>query len=171
MEQHLGQRRYDAPEGLMGDGAPQPQMTLRQRQPRIRNPKFLAFVRTQRCGACGAPPPSQATHIRMASLEYGKRSTGVGEKSSDQWSVPLCQGCHLDKPSAQHRVGEQEFWSRSGLNPFAIAMGLYDDFMSAGRKPASRISRRPQRKKPKIKRLHSWPKEGKSPAGNSFNVD
>ena len=101
---------------------------LRQREPRIEDKAFLVFVREQRCCVCGAPPPVQAAHIRMASLAHGKRETGRGERPSDKWTVGLCSDCHLDGPNAQHKMGEKRFWQSHNLNPFVIAQRLYAEF-------------------------------------------
>lgn len=103
-------------------------MIVGQRQPRVECPAFLAFVRRKPCCACGAPAPSQAAHIRMSSIAMGKRSTGIGEKPSDRWCTPLCADCHLDSPEAQHRVGEQKFWYRVGIDPCSLASVLYAQF-------------------------------------------
>jgi hypothetical protein len=130
---------------------------LRQRQPRETDDAFLAFVRLQPCIACGAPPKSQAAHIRAACPERGKRETGHSEKSSDRWCVPLCAGCHLDGPEALHRVAERPFFARLGIDPFAVAAELYAKFSAVPRrrravngvkthKTKSRAS--PQRKRP-----------------------
>lgn len=101
---------------------------LRQRDPRVEDKVFLAFLRLQRCCACGAPPPVQAAHIRMSSLALGKREVGKAERPSDKWAVPLCVACHMDGPEAQHRVGEKMFWRVLNLNPCAIAIRLYEEF-------------------------------------------
>jgi hypothetical protein len=101
---------------------------LRQRDPRVEDKPFLAFLRRQRCCACGAPPPVQAAHIRMGSIAHGKRPTGGGERPSDRWAVSLCVACHMDGPEAQHRIGEARFWRTQNLNPFAIAIRLYEEF-------------------------------------------
>ena len=77
---------------------------LRQREPRVEDKAFLAFVRTHRCAACGAPPPNHAAHIRMACPALGKRSVGTAEKPDDRWAVGLCRECHQDGPQAQHIV-------------------------------------------------------------------
>lgn len=103
-------------------------MTLRQRDPRVECPAFLAFVRRHACCACGAPPPSQAAHLRMSDARYPEKVCGVGMKPSDRWSTPLCADCHLDAPDAQHKVGEPEFWKRVGINPFELAANLYAQF-------------------------------------------
>lgn len=100
-------------------------MTLRQRQPRIKDAAFLKFVRQQPCVACGHHPPNHAAHIRMGSLAYDKRPTGAGEKPSDRWAVPLCARCHLGE---QHRTGERMFWEAHRIDPFAVAKKLFAQF-------------------------------------------
>lgn len=97
---------------------------LRQRQPRLRDPGFLAFVRRQPCCRCGASP-SEAAHLRMGSRARDKRPTGMSEKPDDRWANPLCAGCHRNDPGAQHRVGEVAFWPRVGIDPFEHASALW----------------------------------------------
>ncbi len=94
---------------------------LRQRSPRQKKPNHLAFIRCLPCIACHSRQNIQAAHIRMASLLHGKRSTGVGEKSSDQWTLPLCASCHAD----QHSGSESAFWRGHGINPFDMAACIY----------------------------------------------
>lgn len=108
---------------------------LRQREPRVECPPFLAFLRLRPCRACGAPAPSQAAHLRGADLIFRKRETGGGEKPSDRWAIPLCALCHLDGPEALHKIGEKRFFARAGFDPFACAANLYDEFLGtkAGR--------------------------------------
>lgn len=101
---------------------------LRQRVPRVECPAFLAFVRRKPCCACGAPAPSQAAHVRFSDAASGNVNPGVGAKPSDRFCVPLCAGCHLDDPGAQHRVGERKFWARVGIDPYALAATLYAQF-------------------------------------------
>lgn len=103
-------------------------MVLRQRDPRVECPAFLAFVRRQPCCACSAPAPSQAAHLRMGNPEIGKRNVGIGERPSDRWATPLCASCHLDAPGSQHNVGERAFWALLNIDPFVLAMGLYEKF-------------------------------------------
>lgn len=54
-------------------------------RPPARSPAYLAYVRTHPCCLCGATPPSDAHH-------WGRR--GVGQKTDDYRTVPLCRGCH-----------------------------------------------------------------------------
>lgn len=101
---------------------------IRQRQPRQECPAFLAFVRRKACCVCFAPAPSQAAHIRMASAIFDKRPSGIAEKPSDKFCVPLCADCHLNGPEAQHHIGELKFWERAGINPLALADKLWRQF-------------------------------------------
>lgn len=101
---------------------------LRQRQPRVECKAFLDFVRRRRCCVCGENPPSQAAHLRAGCPERGKRPTGLGERPDDRWAVPLCARCHLDGAGAQHRSGEERFWRRVNIDPFAAAAALYEEF-------------------------------------------
>jgi len=92
---------------------------LRQKEPRIRDIKRLAWLRTLPCVVCGAIN-TEAAHIRTASLEHGKRGLGMQEKASDCWTVPLCNECHRE----QHSMNEMAFWALYGINPFLLALSL-----------------------------------------------
>jgi hypothetical protein len=92
---------------------------LRQRQPREKNERHLAFVRSQPCCICGAINVD-AAHIRTASLAHGKRGLGMQEKASDTWTVPLCRPHHDE----QHSQNEMSFWKKYGLDPFMIALSI-----------------------------------------------
>ena len=94
-------------------------MTLRQKEPRVRDEKHLNYVRSLPCCICGRSDVD-AAHIRTASLEHGKRGLGLQEKASDCWAVPLCRFHH----SEQHSMNEMAFWKRYGLNPFILAIKL-----------------------------------------------
>ena len=141
---------------------------LRQRQPRMVDEGFLAFLRKQRCAFCGRWPgdrfnPIQAAHLRMACPVLGKRYTGKQEKPDDRWATPLCSWCHLDGPSAQHKIGEQNFWGLAEINPFFLAMDLYTQYGGDGGKPRRRKSIIKPRLAKGIRRIimrgkRSWPK-------------
>ncbi len=100
---------------------------LRQRAPRIRDAKHLAYVRLQPCCVCpkGARRPSEAAHIRMPCPARDKPSTGMQQKPDDKWTVPLCSYHHRNGICAQHKMGEAAFWKMVGRDPFAIALGLW----------------------------------------------
>lgn len=97
---------------------------LAQRHPRIEYPAYLAYVRTLPCLACRKAPPSDPAHLRSAARRYGKRLTGMQEKSDDKWALPLCRADH----DAQHRANELEWWAGQGIpDPFAAALTLYEN--------------------------------------------
>ena len=88
---------------------------------RIKNEKHLAFIRSLPCVICADATATEAAHIRYADERAGKRQTGIGEKPSDQWTIPLCGNHHR----AQHSMGEREFWKSVGADPILIALSLY----------------------------------------------
>ena len=92
------------------------------KRPRIKDAAHLEFLRELPCCACGNDVSTEAAHIRSGSLKYGKRPTGLGERPSDRWCLPLCSQCHRE----QHRGGnEMNFWTNKGKDPFVIAMTLF----------------------------------------------
>jgi Protein of unknown function (DUF968) len=93
---------------------------LRQREPRERDEKHLDYIRSLGCCVCGDETSTEAAHIRTASLENGKIHTGMSEKPSDKWAVPLCNKHHRE----QHTMNELEFWKKHGIDPFMLAMTL-----------------------------------------------
>ncbi len=97
--------------------------TLRQREPRVRDQKRLDWLKTQPCVICGAIN-TDAAHIRVGSINNGKRSTGFGEKPSDKWCVSLCRPHHRE----QHATGDElKFWDHYGLDPFLVAISQDGD--------------------------------------------
>lgn len=53
--------------------------------PPAKAPHYLAYVRQLSCCVCGAEPPNEAHH-------HGSR--GMGQKTDDYRTVPLCFQCH-----------------------------------------------------------------------------
>lgn len=100
---------------------------LRQRQPRLADPKYLKWLRTQRC-ACGCfqGPPCDAAHLRAASHEYDKPITGFGIKPDDRWALPLKHAHHM----RQHDFGNELDWwlSRGVSDPFALCIEHYQRY-------------------------------------------
>lgn len=128
---------------------------MRQREPRLLDPGYLAFVRAKPCTTCRAAPPSQAAHIRIGFF-------GKGMKPHDKDAVPLCQWCHIDGPKAQHKMNETEFWAMWNLNPFEIAAKLYFEYGGTGGAPKKQRTiirpRLPKDKRQKIQGRSQWPK-------------
>jgi hypothetical protein len=89
-----------------------------------KQPDYLALVRQCPCLRCGMDPAGVAAHLRLNSGLHNKRQA-MAKKPSDSWTTPLCAGCHTNDPDAQHRIGEEEFWRRLGLNPFLVCERLH----------------------------------------------
>jgi len=149
---------------------------LRQRQPRICEPKYLAWLRLQSC-ACGChkPPPSDAAHLRAANLKYGKEFTGAC-KPHDFWAMPLNRSCHM----RQHESGDElSWWAAHGVpDPFGRAMRYYAAYQaeclqmtadapkqSRPRNPkeAAKPPHEPRQRAKIAKRVNPWPKNRKFP--------
>ena len=96
-------------------------MTLRQRQPRVKDNKHLAWIREQPCVICGDDTTVEAAHIRVGSLPHAKPHTGMAEKPSDQWVLPLCGKHHRE----QHACGDElKWWYSKGFDPFILAIQM-----------------------------------------------
>lgn len=108
-----------------------------QRQPRERDPGYLAFLRRQPCAARhvgGCSGPIQAAHIRyrVAGIQ---NSAGMGVKNHDRHANPLCAGHH----ALQHHVGDEaRFWQSIGRDAYATAAAHFAAYQSANDNPDAR---------------------------------
>ena len=75
-------------------------------------PGHRAWVRRHHC----IVPGCLVSQIECAHVRRGTDG-GVGLKPSDRWTVSLCRTHHAE----QHRVGEQEFERRYGLDLARLA--------------------------------------------------
>lgn len=80
-----------------------------------RSASHLDFLRGLPCCACGRAPRSEAAHIRLGT------DGGIGTKPSDRWCLPLCGADH----ARQHQVGEVQYWSGLGVDPYGLATHLW----------------------------------------------
>lgn len=95
---------------------------LRQRQPRIKDEKHLAFVRQLSCLVCHNPIQTEAAHVRMADPRIGKPMTGIAQKPDDFFVVPLCGEHHR----SQHKFGDEgAWWSIMGRDAVTVALHIY----------------------------------------------
>jgi hypothetical protein len=93
--------------------------------------RYLASIRQLPCLKCGVDPCGAAAHLRLNSALHNKRQA-MAKKPSSRWVTPLCAGCHTNDPDAQHRIGEELFWTRIGINPFLACERLFaarEDFV------------------------------------------
>jgi hypothetical protein len=94
---------------------------MRQRQPRIKNSGHLDYIRGLPCCICLNDIETQAAHLRMADLRAGKPFTGMGQKSDDKYTVPLCGLHHRD----QHDNNEEAWWITHGIDAVKLALALW----------------------------------------------
>ena len=82
---------------------------------RLRDKQHLRFVARQPCLVCGREP-CDPHHVRFA------QPRGLGQKVSDEFTVPLCRAHHREL----HRASkESEWWLRNGLEPLESARSLW----------------------------------------------
>ena len=103
-----------------------------QRQPRERDPGFLAFLRRLPCiawvrGLHGCQGATQAAHIRFSDAAKGRRNPGMQSKPSDRFATPLCAAHHLHD---QHLRKEQAFWAEVGVDPGDLAAALHAAYLA-----------------------------------------
>lgn len=109
-------------------------MTLRQREPRVRDPKHMAKISRLPCLAClikrGAKRYGvHVAHVRASYIEAeGWREVGKAEKPSDTRTIPLCPGHHMDYPDAQHRSNEKQWYADLGVYPPNLCAALVEAF-------------------------------------------
>lgn len=76
------------------------------RDNRWRSQSHCNFVRSHACCACGTMDHIEVAHVRRGS------DGGISRKPSDYYTISLCQDCH----ALQHRIGEQSFEARFGID-------------------------------------------------------
>jgi hypothetical protein len=82
---------------------------------RIRDREHVKSVAKQPCLVCGRRP-ADAHHLRFA------QSPALGQKVSDEFTVPLCRGHHREV----HRCGDEAaWWNKAGIDATAAARVLW----------------------------------------------
>ena len=102
-----------------------------KRHERERDNAYLAHVRRQPCivgpilGGCeGRIDPA---HLRFGEPKVGRLNPGMGRKSDDKWTLPLCRKHHDE----QHAAGnERKWWAGTGLDPNAECESRYAAFLA-----------------------------------------
>lgn len=81
----------------------------------LRDSRHLDFIRSLPCCCCGkSSEPSQAAHVRLGN------GGGMGMKPGDDFTIPMCAGCH----HSQHQKGERAFWG-DVRKPSELANALF----------------------------------------------
>lgn len=91
----------------------------------MRDAAYRKFVRRLPCIITGTTAETIAHHIRVG-LNRGAR------KPSDDRCVPLADSLHNIKPGSLHMIGERNFWTQYGIDPFPLARDLYALFTTHG---------------------------------------
>jgi len=66
----------------------------------VRNPRYLAWIRTLPCAVCGASRGIEASHTGHH---------GLGQKSPDTSAIPLCARHHRTGKDSYHKLGPRNF--------------------------------------------------------------
>lgn len=105
-----------------------------QRQPRVRDPKFLQWVRRLPCVLAQADckGPVEAAHVRFSNAVSGRRNPGLQCKPSDRHVLPLCVAHHRAGPNSQHSMNEARFWSLHNIDPDKLIIALSECFDNNG---------------------------------------
>jgi len=111
-------------------------MRLQPRRGPDRSPEYLAWIRTLGCVVC-ARVSGGATVIEAAHTN-ALGSRGMSQKTSDFSAIPLCSGHHRESPDSYHRLGEQAFSYKHGIDLKVLALRLQRQFWQAGR-PVPRL--------------------------------
>jgi hypothetical protein len=80
-----------------------------------RNPRYLAWIRTQPCCVCGSKKSVEASHTGPH---------GIGQKSPDTSVIPLCAKHHRTGNDSYHRLGPRKFSEKHNLDIPAIVRRL-----------------------------------------------
>jgi len=89
----------------------------------VRNPKYLAWIRTLSCVVCGTSRGIEASHTGPH---------GLGQKSPDTSAIPLCARHHRTAHDSYHKLGPRKFSQVHGLDIPKIVRRL-------SRKPIIRV--------------------------------
>lgn len=115
---------------------------LRQRQPRVKDKQYIAWLHELPCVVTGRVGDGvQAAHVRYADVRYGKRWSGKAEKPDDVWCLPVWHGEH----ARQHSMNENAYWAGLGKDPLALCRlirEVYPDVEAATKIINSQVRRR-----------------------------
>jgi hypothetical protein len=95
---------------------------MMQRRPREKDNKHLDFIRGLPCLLCNDPTSTEAAHVRYADPMVAKPISGMGNKSDDAYTVPLCGKHHREQTNYGDERG---WWARLGVDPVKVALALH----------------------------------------------
>jgi len=109
------------PEERKKDNTPR---AKKQRQPRIMIKAYKAMIATLPSLISGEGP-CEVCHVRYADAVHLKRETGMGEKPTDIYCVPLKRTEHREGKNAQHSTNERMWWEEQRIDPLQVCKDLY----------------------------------------------
>ncbi len=80
-----------------------------------RNPRYLRWIRTLPCAVCRTTRQIEAAHTGPH---------GIGQKSSDLSTIPLCAKHHRDGNDSYHKLGPRRFAEVHRLDVGRLVMRL-----------------------------------------------
>jgi hypothetical protein len=83
--------------------------------------KHRQFIRSLPCCICGNNIETQWCHVRYADAGAEKPITGIGNRASPKWTLPLCNRHHEE----QHKGGERAFWLKHRIDPIWVCLALW----------------------------------------------
>lgn len=87
-----------------------------QKDQRFRSDRYLRFVRSLPCSACGVTP-CDAHHV--IGLHWGL--SGMSTTAPDSYAMPLCRACHMELHREPGWLQHQPRWLRH-----TIALGMQE---------------------------------------------
>lgn len=106
---------------LLKQGGPRPKhknSKVQAERPGM-SPAHLALIRKLPCCICGKAPGGQAHHLKTA------EKRGVGQKVTDQWTVPLCHDDHINGVERVGSRNEVSWFNKRGINCLWLASALW----------------------------------------------
>lgn len=86
---------------------------------------YLIWLRSLQCVVTGVQSDLVAHHLWI-----GRERAGV--KDDDSLALPLHEYMHDNSNHSLHFLGEREFWTKYGINPFWLCDDLYALYLAQG---------------------------------------
>lgn len=85
------------------------------------SPEHLALVRKLPCCVCFKTPGGEPHHLK----DTPEKERGMGLRSSDQWSVPMCHDDHIHGVELAGTRNELKWFKDRGVDALSLAQALW----------------------------------------------